>query len=281
MGFKKTSALTATSTSALSAGGASTGPAFITATSNGTVTTFGNYTIHTFLSSGTFTVTAGINKAIEYLIVAGGGGGGFANGGSGGGAGGGGFLESFAAQVAGVDFSGARIFVNKDDVFTVTVGAGGAAYAGTSPTASADGVNSSIVGGAYNVTAIGGGAGGPYTSNQMDPKGRDGGSSGAAGYNTVNGMPGQCVLSPRQGYRGSTSGYGGGGAGGNGSSNSGGAGRASSISGSSVTYSAGGSSLGSVSAAAANTGKGGDTLSTSGVGANGGSGIVIIRYLFQ
>ena len=299
MGIKKASALTATSTSTLSAGGASTGPAFITATSNGTVTTFGNYTIHTFLSSGTFTVTAGINKAIEYLIVAGGGGGtsgGGTNGpGSGGGAGG--FIESYAGQVFGSDFSGPRIFVNKDDVFTITIGAGGTNMS-TSPSAANKGVNSSIVGSVYSATALGGGSGGAssYYSQSQHCNGGSGGGGNGSSNNFPYSAAGIAVAKPRQGYDGldTTSGASGGGAGGSGTAgqndgiNSGGPGRASSITGSSVTYAKGGHGSFNTSAAPvvgpANSGQGGGagtSFSGGSVGKNGGSGIVIIRYLFQ
>ena len=53
----------------------------------GTKTTDGIYTVHTFTSTGTFVVTGGGSKTVEYLVVAGGGGGGY-NRGGGGGAGG-------------------------------------------------------------------------------------------------------------------------------------------------------------------------------------------------
>jgi hypothetical protein len=270
-------------------------PAFITATSTGTVTTVGNYTVHTFLSSGTFTVTAGVNKAIEYLIIAGGGGGGGDMPGTNshlGGGGAGGFLESYAAQTVGADFSGARIYVNSSDVFTVTVGAGGAK--GTGSNKGSNGGNSSIVkSGSYSVTSIGGGGGARASTAAGDPG--SGGSSGGHGYSsgTWIGNPAESVISPRQGYRAWSTNYSqqtvcGGGAGGNGDINvppsSGAPGRASSISGSSVTYSASNASdtSGTAINGATNKGDGGGGASqSSGLSGAGGSGIVIIRYLFQ
>jgi len=295
MGIKKLSTEAASVSSVTTAGGASTGPAFITATSTGTVTTVGNYKVHTFLSSGTFTVTAGINKAIEYLIIAGGGGGGGDTPGTNqhlGGGGAGGFLESYEGQTLGSDFSGARVYVNKDDVFTITVGAGGGK--GTGSNRGSNGGNSSIVkSGSYSVTALGGGGGARASTAAGDPG--SGGSSGGHGYSsgTWLGTPAEAVISPRQGYRAWSTNYSqqtvsGGGAGGpptdiNVPPSSGAPGRVSSISGSSVTYSASNASdtSGTALNGATNRGDGGGGASNSGLSGNGGSGIVIIRYLFQ
>jgi len=59
--------------------------AFAQAPTGGTITTDGNYTVHTFTSSGTFTASSSISA--EVLVVAGGGGGGGQVGGGGGGGG--------------------------------------------------------------------------------------------------------------------------------------------------------------------------------------------------
>ena len=166
------------------------------------------------------------------------------------------------------------------------------------------------------VIAYGGGGGG--TSDSLTivngvyggwTSGQRGGSGGGAAYVTQNlgstyiyvGGPGGDYLGStggvRQGYAGKTSinsstpgtpvsagaPFYGGGAGAPGSS--GGAGRASTITGSSVTYAAGGGQRATVGdTATANSGNGGvhGTASlTLYAGANGGSGIVIIRYRFQ
>ena len=166
------------------------------------------------------------------------------------------------------------------------------------------------------VIAYGGGGGGTSDSLSVNNginggwyTGQRGGSGGGAAYSSQNlgstyiyvGGPGGSYIGStggvRQGYPGKTSvnsstpsspvaataPYYGGGAGADGAS--GGAGRASTITGSSVTYAAGGGQRATVGdTATANSGNGGvhGTASlTLYAGANGGSGIVIIRYRFQ
>ncbi|GEM_PF-6062712 len=273
----------------------------------GTITTSGGYTIHTFTTSGTFTPSGAGN--VEYLVVGGGGGGGgavthdFADGSGGGGAGG--FRTATGLAVTA-------------QAYTVTVGAGGAGAPGTAQNGT-KGSDSSFAG----ITATGGGYGG---KGDDGVGGGAGGSGGGGGGNCTGGdNPGGAgntpSTSPSQGNNGGggvgacdkRSGGGGGGAGAVGSNSpsqnggAGGAGTASSISGSSVTYTgggggssgtgccsggAGGSGGGGVGAnvsgstagaGTANTGGGGGggPTSASGVGAGGagGSGIIIIRYL--
>jgi hypothetical protein len=166
------------------------------------------------------------------------------------------------------------------------------------------------------IIAYGGGGGGTCDSLSVGNgfyagwyTGQRGGSGGAAAYSSQNlgstyiyvgGPGGDCIGSNggvRQGYFGKTTvnsstpntptavstPYYGGGAGADGAS--GGTGRASTITGASVTYSAGGGQRATVGdTATANSGNGGvhGTASlTLYAGANGGSGIVIIRYRFQ
>lgn len=151
--------------------------------------------------------------------------------------------------------------------YNIQVGAGGAT--------TLRGTNSYL----DTLVAIGGGAGhlegGYYSQNFY------GGSSGGGAPNASGGgyilAPNQFV--PRQGNRGSFSlvqsppagGYGGGGAGGRSTSATGGVGMSSSITGSAVTYAAGGNSDTS-GAGTVNTGNGASQ------GNSGGSGVIIIKY---
>jgi hypothetical protein len=237
------------------------------AATGGTVTTAGGYTIHTFTSSGTFTVLQGV-ALCDVLVVAGAGGGARLDGNGSGGGGAGGLLEGSLSLFAGA--------------YTVTVGAGGAA--GASSGANGATGNNSVFGSA---TANGGGGGGAGA-------GLNGGSGGGGGQNSAPGTATQGTSGGLTGFgnAGGTgvgfggNGGGGGGAGGagqsGGSPSAGGVGRSNSYSGSAVTYSAGGAgqlALGvAASSGAANTGNGGGAGYAASAG-NGGSGIVIIRYL--
>ena len=181
MGYARTGALSLLQTSTTNPTGSGSSAPVAVSAQGGTITYSGGYTIHTFTTSGTFTVTSGSKSDIEYLVVAGGGGGsdgGSTNvGGSGGGAGG--FIESYAGQVFGSDFSGPKILVNAGDVFTVTVGAGGTKItSGSAATSAANkGVNSSIVGSTYSAIALGGGSamGSAYYSYGQYANGGSGG----------------------------------------------------------------------------------------------------------
>jgi hypothetical protein len=186
---------------------------------------------------------------IEYLVVAGGGGGGFGGHGSdqrGGGGGGGGFRNSTEGEETGypATIPEAKFIADLGTNYTVTVGAGGAAHGFAGGTRA---------GGSHAVGSGGGGQAGSYGSYNL---------GGCGSWN--------------QGGVGANN-HGGGGAGGNGG-NTGGAGKASSITGSSVTYGAGKTSQ-AAHVGAANTGDGGG----GGTGANvngsaGGSGIVVLKY---
>jgi hypothetical protein len=259
------------------------------------IDTDGTYWYHTFLSSGTFTPS--IALSCDYLVVAGGGGGG-ANGGGGGAGGlrctvgatgGGGSLESALSLASGTGY-------------TVTIGAGGAA--GTSSAKGVNGSNSVF----STITSTGGGGGGTdFAGLQVGNTGGSGGgthwdSASAGGSGTAN-----------QGYAGgarqasperSGGGGGAGEAGNTDAQSDGGDGIQTSISGTSTYYGGGGGGAknetaansvgglggggnggaaptGTVSqgtAGTANTGGGGGAGRTSGVGNNGGSGIVIVRY---
>ena len=206
-------------------------------------------------ASNSVTVTTFITPS--YLIVAGGGGNAVGQGGNreaGSGAGG---MRTGSATIA------------KGVTYTITVGAGG--------TGQANGVNSSITGtGLTTISCTGGGKGG-NSDNAPAGNGGNGGSGGGAWYINAagTGVSGE-GNNGGIGYSNDPYGGAGGGAGSaGGRETSAGAGLASSITGTSVTYAAGGVSNNYPSTTrdangAANTGNG-----ASGVG-NGGSGVVII-----
>jgi len=198
----------------------------------GTVTEVNGYRIHTFTSSGTFTVLS--HGTVEYLIVAGGGGGGLPYGGGGGA---GGLLVG-------------TITINSGS-YGVIVGGGGSGLIPQDYLQNGvSGGNSSI----FELTALGGGAGGSWNS-PTGTLGQPGGSGGGGGSSNVstNGEVGGSGTSG-QGFPGGSAGqyniFGGGGGGGAGSagekstnnniSGSGGMGYTSSINGTSITRAGGG-----------------------------------------
>jgi hypothetical protein len=265
--------------------------------SGGLITNHGGYRIHKFTSTQNFVVSESssidqnsFNGEIEYLCIGGGGAGGTS---SGGGGGGGGFVSGNTTIISA-------------NTYTITVGAGGPV--------DSNGTNSAFNFG-FSVEAVGGGYGGKYAV-----LGNNGGSGGGGPARPTSGMVGGIGVSG-QGFNGGsgwnnnsesfTRGGGGGGAGGNGvTPNSsvqanGGIGKTSLITGTSIYYSGGGGGgteqysagtgglggggnggrypdPGTYPAAEngqANTGGGGGGgYSTRG---QGGSGIVIIRYLIN
>ena len=213
----------------------------------------------------------------DLLVVAGGGGSGSAKAGSGSGGGG-----------AGGYRTASSISLTESQVYTVTVGDGGAGGTGTS--GNVDGSNgspSSISGsGITTVTSAGGGGGGDASGGNGLDGGSGGGGGGNSGATGATGGSGNVPsTSPSQGNDGGTvtsgSGYGAGGGGaggvgpsGGGNPSSGGPGVANSITGASVTYAAGGNTGNNQpgSAGTANTGNGGQGSGQAYAGANGGSG---------
>jgi hypothetical protein len=216
---------------------------------------------------------------IDLLVVAGGGPGGWDVGG-GGGAGGFIFLKNH------------QIWLPSFTSVSVVVGAGGIAALANHPTVGTSGGNSSF----GDIVAFGGGYGASYSGGSPVAGGSGGGGGGyTAPTNGAMGFIGQGFAggSPAVGGNTALTGSGGGGAGSpgaNGILNSGsfvngGNGAISNISGSNVIYCIGGKggsdSWAGGAAGAANTGNGGDgagSLNGNG-GYNGGSGIVIVRYL--
>jgi hypothetical protein len=262
-----------------------TNPFFATGGQKGTS---GLYTVHTFLANDTFTVIGG-SKAMEYMVVAGGGSAGIGNGQNG---------ALIDVGTALISTSGAyTIFkYNSSSNFNVVSGslpieylviggggtsdgAGGGAGGFLTGTTTLNNTNYAIiVGGSGGNSQIGASLiayGGGNASGGS-------GGSGAGGYGVAggSGVAGQGYA----GAAGSTTYYnwsyqytagGGGGAGGAGSTNgTGGPGRTSSITGTSIMYSVGGSASGS------------NYILNSGNGASaddyfvgGSSGVVIIKVL--
>jgi len=284
---------------------------FITAT-GGTITTCGNFKIHTFTSPGTFCVstisTTSAENTVGYTVVAGGGGGGYSGDGhQGGGGGAGGFREGRNASID--NFTASPLVANAPtnaviltvQGYPITVGGGGAGSS-AQPTKGGDGNNSVF----STITSALGGGGGTGSNSRSVRAGGDGGSGAGSAGSGLPVSPGGAgntpPVAPPQGNPGGAgsqnpgqggSGGGAGGAGATSPSNTvtqaGGPGVATSITGSPLTKSVGGSTVGGGPgpAAAANTGSGGSGASSGGGasgphnGGNGGSGVVIIRYKFQ
>lgn len=268
------------------------------AAQGGVVTTSGGYTIHTFNTSGTF--TANRNLEVDYLVVAGGGGGG-GNASGGGGAGG---LLTGSTGITPQNYS-------------ILVGAGGAGGLG-SASPGADGGQSfaiglaSIGGGGGGSISVdqavasgraGGSGGGGGTGYNGQVQGLGGAGTTGQGFAGGSGEP-----TSTTNVENIAGGAGGGSSSAGGSSTvavagNGGLGTVSSISGSALAYAGGGGggtrsgtigtggsgvggNGGSSTIAAQNGmtnrggGGGGGRNSTINVFAgNGGSGVVIIRYL--
>jgi len=260
----------------------------------GAITFANGYWIHTFNSSGTFYTQNDLS--CEALVVAGGGGGGNGGGAGGGGGGAGGYIETLTTLASGN--------------WSVTVGAGGSRTNSFSFEGSS-GFNSAV----GPITSIGGGGGGSYADVENNGAGLPGGSGGGGGFRfTGSNSVAAGLGTAGQGNNGGSGsanpsfGSGGGGgassSGGNGSGNvggNGGAGRSSSISSVSVSYAGGGGGscnsggtngvgtfgggngerrgVSLATSGAANTGGGGGGTAENLTFGNGGSGIVIIRYL--
>jgi len=223
-----------------------------------------------------FNATNAINPALAYMInyflVAGGGGGGWNRGGGGGGGG----------LITG------NTTVNRSFSLSIVIGGGGSGGQ-SSGQSGANGQNSSITFSPVNIfTAIGGGGGGGDTSPYSGLSGGSGGGSNASGpTNTGISTPGQGNVggsgSGPTGTGGGGGGYNsagtpgsGGGTGGSGYSNS-------IITGTSLTYAAGGTaggpSAGNGALGIVNTGSGGGGGGGGGYGrGDGASGVAVISY---
>ena len=288
--------------------------------SGGTITTSGDYKIHTFTSSANFVVNSvgnakGGGDKVSYMVVAGGGG---SNGDGAGGGGAGGFREGkcssdpyTASPLAATPCSGLSV---PEATYPITIGAGGTAGPKVSPYVGTSGANSVF----SSITSTGGGRGGHQNAADGGSGGGGGRGNPYAGGsgNTPPVSPAQGTNGASGGPPNGGDGAGGGGgatvAGSTNPGNTGGAGGAgatTSITGSPTAYAGGGgggttpspsgaggaggtggggngASHPSGAAVAGTTNTGGGGGGSSGgplcqVGANGGSGVVIIRYKYQ
>ena len=270
--------------------------AYVTAT-GGTITCSGDYKIHTFTGPGTFCVSCAGNPSgsttADYLIVAGGGSGAPDDGG-GGGAGGMRFSATTYCSPSPLKAPAAFTVSASPGSYPVVVGGGGAGVVarpgpGTAGPNGNNGNNSSV----FSLTSTAGGFG---ASNQPPSRvGGPGGSGGGSSGPPCGGAGNTPSVTPIQGNPGGggPQGAGGGGIGGVGATgtasggcgNAGGAGLALTITGSPVTYAAGGKGdFGSTPSPNQpdNSGNGSHGICAgSGQTGNGGSGIVVIRYKFQ
>jgi hypothetical protein len=241
---------------------------------SGGTSTAGSSSSFTTAETTSWDAPAGLTT-VTYLVVAGGGEGGWDAGG-GGGAGG---------------YRAGTLTVSGGSSYTVTVGAGGTSTQAQTPASArfgADGGDSVF----SSITATGGGGAG---STNPSKSGRAGGSGGGGGGHDASGGSGGAgnagSFSPVEGYIGGagSNGAGGGGGGSSGAgtidaspSNVGGAGTSNSITGSAVTYAAGGAGFtdsGSGSASGgANTGDGGNGGGGTPQAGAGGSGIVVVKW---
>lgn len=266
-------AATSTTTANTGAGGEGTGSE-LNSFANGIAGASGVVRIKYYLTRQVFTTVgttswtapSGVTQ-VEYLVVGGGGGGGNGYDNGGGGGGGGGMVRS------------GTLSVTPGTVYTVTVGEGGAGGANIRSDRPGVAGTESVFG---SIVSLGGGLGKgsrttPYTTagvqQVLDPPSAPTGGSGSGS---------------------GSGGDGGGGSGGDGFNNSGttggngGIGLVSSITGSSVTYGAGGrgansgTANGGTNSGAANTGTGGNGggagSGASTGGGNGQAGIVVISY---
>jgi len=274
--------------------------------SGGNISYYGPYTIHTFTGSATFTPS--FTGQVEVLVVAGGGGGGNANDAfweAGGGGGAGGLLYASSYGVS----AGTGI--------TVTVGAGGTGGRGIANPRSGNGSNSVFGGltaiggggggGAYYAATSGGSGGGgdayygagalgiPYGTgitgqgnrggsgnliSSLSGAGGGGGGAGAIGGtgqasgNYTGGTGGDGLPYSISGFSNYYAGGGGGKTAGNGS----GAGGAGGLGGGGTGGAAGNVAVGT-SGVDYTGGGGGGAMATSTYTGNGGTGVVIVRYL--
>ena len=293
-------------------------PAYIVAT-GGTISTIGDYKIHSFTGPGTFTVCSVGNpvgsNSVDYLVVAGGGAAG-GNGGGGGGAGG--FRSSTSLPVSATAYpvtvgaggnitpgSGKGLSGSPSIFSTITstgggggggnaspfatdipgapggsggggsaqnpVGAPGTAGSGNTPPVSPPQGNPGGTGWTpYGYPYSGGGGGGASASGTIAPGGGTGGPGGAGSpITSIFGSSPQPFYGPTNGvYAGGGGGSPGDGSGGAAPGGTGGGGAGQQTSGIAGTTNTGG-------------GGGGGGGSAPTAGANGGSGIVLIRYKFQ
>lgn len=269
-------------------------PALEVTTVNATATQSGEWNIYTF-TSPTGSIRSNQNIEIEYLIVGGGGAGGTSYGGGGGA---GGYLSNVGGQ---------KILLTAGTTYNIVVGEGGLASQ-NSITNGGNGSKSSLIGGSHNLFSYGGGRGGSNPgvggNRQSGQEGEEYkvGSGGGGGYGSAPAGLADQGFSSVAGTQSGVKQPGGGGAGHAGyasvgdATGLGGAGLQNAITGTNLYYAAGGNGCGTSQSASVNgiggmgatptnsptqgvdgTGSGGGGGRTAG-GANGGSGVVIVRY---
>jgi hypothetical protein len=240
--------------------------------SGGTLTSDATYYYRRFASTDTL-VVSGANLTADVLVVAGAGAGGSS---AGGGGGAGGMIEAAGYTIP----AGSHV---------VTIGAGGTA---TPTNGNGSAGNNTTVGSL--LTALGGGLGTCWGGGTgAIHNGGSGGGAGAGPGPQIGGTKTQGSGAGFTGYgnNGGNGAGGGGNAGGGGGAGSAGglgvvgSGRSNSYTGSAVTYAAGGQHgftgivSGTYPSGAANTGNGGAGSTDNKTAGNGGSGVVVIRYL--
>ena len=246
----------------------------------------GEYVVHKFITNGAFTWASDIVINSAAILIVGGGGGGGGDYGGGGGAG-------SVNYIASLQLFGQGLSEFSTSSYDITVGSGGRRGGPRNGVYATNGGNSSFIQPRrdgeidhprFIFIASGGGAGGQYDNRAGNSGGSGGGgtsaSTGSAGGNAIS--PG---VSGYNGHAGTAAGGagGGGGAGGPGGLPAGGAGVTLSITGSAVTYGAGGSGTDGTrnptngAKARGQGGGGGKPMSR---GGNGSAGVVIIRYLY-
>tara|TARA_R110001592_G_scaffold226600_1_gene482765 strand:+ start:579 stop:12602 length:12024 start_codon:yes stop_codon:yes gene_type:complete len=262
--------------------------------SGGTITSDGLYRVHTFTASGNFVPPPGITS-VDVLVVGGGGGGSRTGNNEGGGGGGAGSFLNLTG-----------VAINSATSTAVVVGAGGAGATSNGSNGTSGGQSRFIA--LSSRDANGGGGGG--TGGSPGLPGGSGGGGGASGSGSPAGgsataggnVGGNSFGSNTNNQRAGGGGGGAGQAGFNATSQNGGnggTGASSTISGSTVTYAAGGGGAGFVSGGAGGSGGLGGAGSTNNTsagngsgfgsgggagrrgnnGGNGSAGVVIVRYL--
>ena len=229
------------------------------------------------INDGAVSLETPQDYSASYLVVAGGGSGG--NGDDrGGGGGAGGYLTNVG---------GSAITLSGGQVYTITIGAGGAAATGgPNPWDEGNDGNNSVLSGSgiSTVTATAGGGGGGGTSNSGIGRAGGSGGGGASTSGSGTGAVGGAGTSPQgnnggQGSNdaaqyGSAGGGGAGAVGGNGSGSgagNGGVGLANTITGSSVYYAGGGGGCTDAGSPSQNDGAGGNGGGGAGNGGTSGN----------
>ena len=264
----------------------------------GTITYDGNYKIHTFTEDGTFEITQlstdGYNGIDQILVVAGGGKGGAE-----------GSISGLGPYTGGGGGAGGLIHITSSDNYALSIGTYDISVGAGGTDAASTGSNSHLTGSGVNLTALGGGGAGNAINKVPQAGGSGGGQTGGKQVASCGvAAPGANGIQPDQSGDSGTYGFGndggaatncqtqgsapfsshymtgggGGGAGSAGSGTTGGSGKTINITGTNVTYAAGGNAADD--STKTGYGDGGNGASATS-GKNGNAGIVIIRYQYK